>query len=152
MLTKRKASSELIKKYNVPVPRYTSYPTVPYWQTEVPTAQSWISRVQNTFQDSPEISLYIHLPFCENLCTYCGCNKRITKNHKVESPYINSLLAEWKMYLDFLPSPPIIKEIHLGGGTPTFFQPENLHHLLSSILATSKVSPNYDFSLEVQPE
>jgi len=151
MSIKINTPASLIKKYNVPVPRYTSYPTVPYWQTEKPAANQWINRVQTTFDKSPEISLYIHLPFCENLCTYCGCNKRITKNHKVESPYIDALLAEWKMYLEILPTTPILKEIHLGGGTPTFFQPENLKHLLSTIMSTSKISEDCDFSLEVHP-
>jgi oxygen-independent coproporphyrinogen-3 oxidase len=151
MSEQRKTPKELIQKYNIPVPRYTSYPTVPYWQTAKPSTQDWIKRVQNSFQIQPEISLYIHLPFCENLCTYCGCNKRITKNHKVESPYIDALLAEWQMYLQILPSKPTIKEIHLGGGTPTFFQPNNLKHLLSTILESSEVSSNFDFSLEVHP-
>ena len=81
-----------------------------------------------------QIGIYIHLPFCENLCTYCGCNKRITKNHKVETPYMNAVLKEWQMYLDILTSKPILKEIHLGGGTPTFFQAENLRTLLGQII------------------
>ena len=72
---------------------------------------------------SEGISLYIHLPFCESLCTFCGCNKRITKRHDVEDPYITAVIKEWKLYCDIFPRKPIIKEIHLGGGTPTFFSP-----------------------------
>ena len=78
---------QLLKKYNIAAPRYTSYPTVPYWQKEKPSEQAWITSAQDAFKESRAISLYIHLPYCENLCTYCGCNKGITKNHKVELLY-----------------------------------------------------------------
>ncbi len=144
-------NAQLLEKYNIAAPRYTSYPTVPYWQTEKPQNALWIENVQNTFDQNPEISLYIHLPFCENLCTYCGCNKRITKNHKVETPYMNAVLKEWQMYLDVLPSKPILKEIHLGGGTPTFFQAENLKTLLGQIIDSAIVPEDHEFGLEVHP-
>ena len=144
-------NANLLEKYNIAAPRYTSYPTVPYWQTEKPQTSFWIENVQNTFAKNPEISLYIHLPFCENLCTYCGCNKRITKNHKVETPYMNAVLREWQMYLDVLPSKPILKEIHLGGGTPTFFQAENLRILLGQIIDSAIVPEDHEFGLEVHP-
>src|SRR5687768_9246479 len=81
----------LIKKYDIPVPRYTSYPTMPYWDTASFTNEKWITAVKCSFDESNDtkgISLYIHLPFCESLCTYCACNTRITKNHKVEIIYI----------------------------------------------------------------
>ena len=90
------------------------------------------------FEENNEISLYIHLPYCENLCTYCGCNKRITKNHKVESPYIQTVLKEWALYLKALPARPIIKELHLGGGTPTFFSAAHLQLLLEGIFRRTK--------------
>ena len=121
-------NSRLLEKYNVPAPRYTSYPTVPYWQKEKPDAIAWQTRVVNAFAENNEISLYIHLPFCEALCTYCGCNKRITKNHAVETPYIKAVLQEWQLYLDLLPEKPVLRELHLGGGTPTFFSPESLDY------------------------
>ena len=144
-------NTTLLEKYNIAAPRYTSYPTVPYWQTERPQTSLWIKNVQQTFSKNPAISLYIHLPFCENLCTYCGCNKRITKNHMVEEPYMNAVLKEWEMYLDLLPSKPVLKEIHLGGGTPTFFQAENLKTLLSRIINSSIISESHEFGLEVHP-
>ena len=142
---------KLLEKYNIAAPRYTSYPTVPYWQSEKPDASLWIENIQRTFSQNPEISLYIHLPFCENLCTYCGCNKRITKNHKVEEPYMNAVFKEWEMYLNILPSKPILKEFHLGGGTPTFFQAENLKALLSKIIDSAIIPENHEFGLEVHP-
>ena len=144
----------LIQKYHVPAPRYTSYPTVPYWDTEPPVISDWIKSVQLSFNQSNStdgISLYVHLPFCESLCTYCGCNTRITKNHQVEDPYINALLKEWQMYCDVLEGKPLIKEIHLGGGTPTFFSHQNLHRLVSGLLARADVHPNAEFSFEAHP-
>ena len=140
--------SELIRKYDVAVPRYTSYPTVPCWEDNV-SQNSWINSLQN--QEGKALSLYIHLPFCEQLCTYCGCNKRITKNHSVELPYIHTLLQEWQMYLDVLQAKPKIQEIHLGGGTPTFFSSENLSLLIKNILQTAELVPEAELSVEVHP-
>ncbi len=127
----------LIAKYNIPGPRYTSYPTVPFWNKEGIQKSVWIESVKQSFAESNAkegISLYIHLPFCESLCTFCGCNKRITKNHGVESPYITAVLKEWDLYLALFDEKPIISELHFGGGTPTFFAPESLDFLLSGVL------------------
>ena len=146
--------NNLIQKYNIPGPRYTSYPTVPFWDEAGFTKQKWIETFQQSFNESNEaegISLYIHLPFCESLCTFCACNKRITKQHSVEQPYITTVLKEWQIYLDLMPTKPVIKEIHLGGGTPTFFSPENLKFLLEGILNTSIVAADHEFSLEGHP-
>ena len=143
----------LISKYNIPVPRYTSYPTVPFWDNQL-TADAWLENVKETFRSSNSkegISLYIHLPYCESLCTYCACNTRITVNHAVEKPYMEALLKEWKMYLSTFDDVPLIKEIHLGGGTPTFFSAENLAVLLKDILSTCKVSEHHFFSFEGHP-
>ncbi|MER3375211.1 MAG: oxygen-independent coproporphyrinogen III oxidase [Allomuricauda sp.] len=143
----------LVQKYNVPGPRYTSYPTVPYWDLDNFSGKLWKSTVLKTFQENPKegISLYIHLPFCESMCTFCGCHKRITKRHELELPYINSVLKEWKLYVDLLGAKPIIKELHLGGGTPTFFSPENLKLLIDGILLNGKKAENAQFSFEGHP-
>ncbi|MGB3180201.1 MAG: oxygen-independent coproporphyrinogen III oxidase [Cyclobacteriaceae bacterium] len=140
-----------IRKYNVPGPRYTSYPTVPYWDNTCPSQYEWKSHIQAACQKSKEISLYIHLPFCESLCTYCGCNTRITVNHKVEVPYLESMLQEWKLYRDLFDEPPVLKELHLGGGTPTFFSPENLRTLIEGITADCVLADSYEFSFEGHP-
>ncbi|QNL20837.1 oxygen-independent coproporphyrinogen III oxidase [Hyphobacterium sp. CCMP332] len=147
-------SSSLINKYNVPGPRYTSYPTVPYWEYDGFTGEEWERHMKLSFNSENNnggISLYIHLPFCESLCTFCGCNKRITKNHNVEEKYINALLQEWQMYLKIFGTEPVIGEIHLGGGTPTFFNPQNLQHLLNGILKNSKIHNTYEFGFEGHP-
>ena len=144
----------LIKKYNVAGPRYTSYPTVPYWDTEVPSLKRWEESVKFTFDQtnaSDGISIYIHLPFCESLCTYCGCNTRITVNHTVEPIYLQAVIKEWKLYLTIFKEVPRIKEIHLGGGTPTFFSPKNLKNLIDGILAEAIVCEDAEFSFEAHP-
>nr|AWJ66146.1 coproporphyrinogen III oxidase, oxygen-independent [uncultured bacterium] len=114
----------------------------------------WKSTLKKSFDESNEkegISLYIHLPFCESMCTFCGCHKRITKKHDVESPYINSVLKEWKLYCDLFGSKPIIKELHLGGGTPTFFSPENLKMLITGIFRSAEKAADHEFSFEGHP-
>jgi oxygen-independent coproporphyrinogen-3 oxidase len=144
----------LIKKYDVPVPRYTSYPTMPYWDTDQFDKEKWIASVKRAFHESNDtagISLYIHLPFCESLCTYCACNTRITRNHKVEIPYIQAVLKEWEMYRNMFGGMPQIREVHLGGGTPTFFRHENLKWLMSYILEGTKRHKHFEFSFEGHP-
>jgi oxygen-independent coproporphyrinogen-3 oxidase len=146
--------NSLIQKYNVPGPRYTSYPTVPYWDESGFTNDKWIETLKKSFIESNStegISLYIHLPFCESLCTFCGCNKRITKNHSVENPYIEAVLKEWSLYCTILGEKPKIKEIHLGGGTPTFFSIQNLEHLINGILSRAEKAEGYEFSFEGHP-
>lgn len=146
--------SSLVSKYNIAGPRYTSYPTVPYWNQETFSLNNWRQSLLKSIKESNAkegISLYIHLPYCESLCTFCGCNKRITKQHNVESPYINAVLKEWQLYLELIDEKPLIKELHLGGGTPTFFSPENLEKLINGILKDSKLANNYEFSFEGHP-
>ena len=146
--------NSLVNKYNIAGPRYTSYPTVPYWNNETFSLKKWkLSLIQSFKESNSEegISLYIHLPYCESLCTFCGCNKRITKQHSVESPYITAVLREWDLYLELFDEKPIIKELHLGGGTPTFFSPENLKRLIQGILKRSILANGHEFSFEGHP-
>ena len=147
-------SLSLIQKYNVPGPRYTSYPTVPYWEEDLFSVEQWKETFIDSFSESNAsegISLYIHLPFCESMCTFCGCNKRITKNHEVENPYIEALLKEWNLYCDLFPTQPVIKEIHLGGGTPTFFSAPNLKTLIQGIFERATKANEHEFSFEGHP-
>jgi oxygen-independent coproporphyrinogen-3 oxidase len=145
---------ELTGKYNVAVPRYTSYPTMPYWDNTTFAQASWKDSVKRSFDESNHasgISLYVHLPFCENLCTYCGCNTRITKNHGVEEPYIAAVLHEWRAYRDVFAEIPVIREIHLGGGTPTFFSADNLQRLINGLLEGVHIHEKAEFSFEAHP-
>ncbi len=143
----------LIDKYNVPGPRYTSYPTVPYWDVNGFSGKHWKAAIKECFEASQEegISVYIHLPFCESMCTFCGCHKRITKRHEVEVPYINSIIKEWSLYRELFGKRPLIKELHLGGGTPTFFSPENLTKLINGIFRFAHKAPNAELSFEGHP-
>jgi oxygen-independent coproporphyrinogen III oxidase len=146
-------NQDLIKKYNRPVPRYTSYPTVPCWNEEI-DVKTWEQTFSNRFSienHTKGISLYVHLPFCESLCTYCGCNKRITTNHKVEEEYLAAIEKEWKLYRKLMQQTPVIREIHLGGGTPTFFSPQNLKRLIDILTKNSIIHPSREFSIEGHP-
>jgi len=140
--------SDLVKKYGGTAPRYTSYPPVPYWK-ETPTENQWFDHLKVNYDQNKGIDIYIHIPFCESLCSFCGCNKFITKNHKVEVPYIQNLFNEWDLYLNKIENLKI-KSIHLGGGTPTFLSAQNLDLLLSKF-APHIDENNFIGSVEVDP-
>jgi len=143
----------LIKKYNRPVPRYTSYPTVPFWKEEIDT-ELWKAQFTKQFSTQNAIngvSIYVHLPFCESLCTYCGCNKKITSNHAVEEDYLQAIEKEWKLYRKLMGQTPVLREIHLGGGTPTFFSAIHLKRLLNILVKNAVVHPYHEFSIEGHP-
>lgn len=149
-----KLKEELIKKYNIAGPRYTSYPTVPFWKNDEFSKDIWRDSLITFGKEEISkngLSIYIHLPYCESLCTFCACHKRITKNHSVEDSYIDALLAEWQMYIHLLDFKPLIKEIHLGGGTPSFFSSQNLKRLIDGILESSEVFSEKVFSFEGHP-
>ncbi len=146
--------TDLFAKYDVPAPRYTSYPTVPFW-TDSPTTGQWIADLNRAFADeTASWSLYLHLPYCETLCTFCACNTVITRDHGREEAYIDLLSKEWGLYLDRVPA---LRErsllgVHLGGGTPTFFSAENLERILKPILADARIaSDQFEASVEVHP-
>lgn len=144
----------LIEKYNIPGPRYTSYPTVPFWKNNPLEQKDWFTTIQSNQKEfeSNELSIYIHLPFCESLCTFCGCHKRITKNHSVETPYIDTVIKEWSLYLKQFNFVPVIKEMHFGGGTPTFFQPDELIRLVQAIFNKESINPKeVELSFEAHP-
>jgi len=146
--------TDLFAKYDVPAPRYTSYPTVPFW-TDSPTTAQWVQELNHAFADeSASWSLYFHLPFCESLCTFCACNTVITRDHGREEGYIDLLAKEWALYLDQVPAlqrRPLLG-LHLGGGTPTFFSAENLERILKPILAETCVpADRFEASVEVHP-
>jgi oxygen-independent coproporphyrinogen III oxidase len=148
-----KIDRDLVAKYNQPVPRYTSYPTVPFWK-DFENTGSWNNDFKRQFSlhnKSEGISLYLHLPFCETMCSFCGCNKRITTNHQVEEEYIDALRKEWQLYINLMDAKPVIRELHLGGGTPTFFAPENLKKIMGFIFESSMIHPGHEFSFEGHP-
>ena len=144
---------ELIKKYDVPAPRYTSYPTVPYW-SETPNTAQWIQALSEGLTPAQNTwSMYIHVPFCETLCTYCGCNTSITKNRSLSMPYIQNILEEYKMYVKAVPlfKERTLRVLHLGGGTPTFLPAEDLKKLLQPLLENTQLDQHFEGSIEVDP-
>lgn len=145
-------SAPLYQRYNQSIPRYTSYPTVPHWKVWQ-HSQEWQDQLALQAQKAKDgIAIYIHLPYCEHLCTYCGCNKKITTNHRVESPYIDRLLKEWHLYVQaFAGNTITISELHLGGGTPTFFAPAQLQRLIEGIFALATAHPQLEMSFEGHP-
>src|ERR1700687_1097934 len=143
----------LVAKYDIPGPRYTSYPTVPYWEA-TPSAAQWVERIGSALGQPGDhgAALYLHIPFCRALCTFCGCNTRITRSHSIVTPYIQSLLAELVLYLRQLGGSRLeFGELHFGGGTPTFLTPEELESLLAGLF--QRVRPRADAiaSIEVDP-
>ena len=146
--------SELFAKYDLAIPRYTSYPTVPQWRV-TPTMEQWISSLSGAI-DEPDASLavYVHVPFCESLCTFCGCNTVITRDHARETPYIELVLSELDAYLRAVPqlAHATLRQLHLGGGTPTFLSADSLAALVDGVAARLPVrSGAFEASVEVDP-
>jgi oxygen-independent coproporphyrinogen-3 oxidase len=146
--------TDLFAKYDVPAPRYTSYPTVPFW-SDSPNPEQWLDAIRTAVDDDASSwSLYFHLPFCETLCTFCACNTVITRDHGREETYINLLHKEWQLYRDQVPElkrrP--LRQLELGGGTPTFFSPDNLKRILEPVLADIQIDADqFRASVEVDP-
>src|SRR5262249_31724255 len=135
---------ELFAKYDVPAPRYTSYPTVPQW-TDTPTAEAWrASLAAAAGASDASLAVYVHVPFCESLCTYCGCNTVITRDHGRERPYTDVLMRELDLYRAEVPALETmpVRHLHLGGGTPTFLAADELGRLVDGI--TSRLRTRAD--------
>jgi len=127
---------DLLAKYDVQVPRYTSYPPVPQWHS-TPTTAEWIAALRGALTPpAASLAVYVHLPFCESLCSFCGCNNVITRDHARETPYIERVLAELRRYVDAVPElgARALQQVHFGGGTPTFMAPDQLGRLADAIL------------------
>jgi oxygen-independent coproporphyrinogen-3 oxidase len=144
----------LLRKYNVQGPRYTSYPAVPFWET-APTAAQWLEHVSSAIDANAAhsgASMYVHVPFCRSLCTYCGCNMRVTRSSAPVMPYVHSVLREYALYLQGLGRDSLkLGELHLGGGTPTFLDPAELDALISGLLDKATLAPGASLSIEVDP-
>lgn len=137
---------DVFKKYNLNVPRYTSFPSLPFWQ-KTPTEREWLEEFAKSYPRQDGIDIYIHVPFCEKLCFYCGCNRTITKDHSIEDRFVQMILNEWHIYEKFVGHKININSLHIGGGTPTFLSPKSLEKILSSF---SKAS-HFMGSVEVDP-
>lgn len=139
-----------LSKYNVPGPRYTSYPTVPAW-TESVGPKDYQTSLKQLGPTDP-LSLYFHLPFCERLCHFCGCMQVITTDHSRSADYVNRLLQEMNLVSDLLPSTRgPVSQLHLGGGTPNFIQPAELKQLMASVRGHFEFSETAELAIEMHP-
>ena len=143
---------EMLRRLDVPGPRYTSYPTVPEWSSEVgPDAQR--ERLVQTGQvgaDTP-LSIYLHLPFCQEMCTYCGCNVVISKDVGKADVYIDHLEREIAMTAELLGERRTFAQLHYGGGTPTFLTEPQLERLWGCITRHFRPTPDAEIAIEVDP-
>ncbi len=121
---------DLIKKYDTAGPRYTSYPTAPMFHDGV-NAQTYRQTLQHVARDDSPLSLYVHIPFCNTVCYYCGCNKIVTNKYERAAPYLELLLKEIDMVAEALGDhcSRLVTQLHLGGGTPTFLNDQQMRRL-----------------------
>jgi oxygen-independent coproporphyrinogen-3 oxidase len=145
-------SPELLDKYNRPGPRYTSYPTAPEWDDSFgPLQLREAFREANLKSHPAPLSLYFHIPFCESLCLYCGCNVVINKRHEVASPYIDHLKTETEWVSAQVDRSRIVEQLHWGGGTPTYLSPAQIEHLFGYIQDRFAFSATAEISIEIDP-
>jgi len=142
---------ELTPRYDRPGPRYTSYPPAPHFTTEV-NAEAAREVYASRGPGAPPLSLYVHLPFCDTMCTYCGCNVVIDKSHRSRGAYLDTLEAEIELAAAALAGGPReVVQLHLGGGTPTWFEPEDLARLHGAIARRFAIRPDAELAVEVDP-
>ncbi len=143
---------ELIKKYNVQGPRYTSYPTaVQFQEATKGDAEELSSYLQDRNTKPRKISLYFHIPFCFSLCWYCGCTKVITKDQDRGDLYLDYLEKEMDMVSKMMHEESEVIQIHFGGGTPTFLKPVQLRRLGKAIESQFNISDKTEFGVEIDP-
>jgi len=148
-----KTFNELLKKYPQTGPRFTSFP--PHHQFTGIDHKNWESALVHAIEDSssplaPHLSLYLHIPFCQSLCHFCGCTKEITRDKSLARPLIETMEKEWLRFERLLKRPMVLKELHLGGGSPSWLSPDELEQLLRPILNSRLLEvQNADLSIEL---
>lgn len=148
------AEIELMKRYDRPLPRYTSYPTAPHFDAAFGAKQFLEHALRsNATTRQPSLSLYVHVPYCLSPCFYCGCNRIITRDSAQGEAYVKALLVETALVSDLLDQDREVGQLHLGGGTPNFLSPQALARLLDGIAEhfTLSGAPERDFSIELDP-
>jgi oxygen-independent coproporphyrinogen-3 oxidase len=146
-------SLDLLRRYNVPGPRYTSYPTAPVWKEGfAPADYAAVLQESASAAKPAPLSLYVHLPFCEKLCYFCGCTVVITgTQHALEAPYLDTLEREIDWVAERAGRDREVTQFHLGGGTPTYFTPENLLRLGRKFRQRFKFAPDAEMGVEIDP-
>ncbi len=147
---------ELIKRYDKPGPRYTSYPTAPNFTPAVGAEELARTVKESNTKDplggpSPDLSLYAHLPFCERLCYFCGCNMVVRRDHSRSYPYLDKLEREMDAWAALVSKKRQVRQVHFGGGTPTFLPPDALDRLITSMKARFTFAAGAELGVEVHP-
>ncbi len=147
-------SQDLLRRYDVAGPRYTSYPTADRFVEAFATSDYGQALAQRRIGPAAlalPLSLYVHIPFCESLCYYCGCNKIITKHHNRSASYLRYLSREVDLHTALLGVGQTVTQLHLGGGTPTFLSDEELLELMTMLRRSFNLAPGGEYSIEVDP-
>ncbi len=143
---------DLIKKYDKPGPRYTSYPTAPHFNDGFDNEQYLASIKENNSSDNKTpLSLYFHIPFCDTLCYFCGCNMIISNNRSRIGNYVDYIKKEILLLKKHLSDDRLVTQLHWGGGTPTHLNPDEITDLLSFIKSNFNIDPNIEASCEIDP-
>lgn len=145
---------ELLTRFDVPGPRYTSYPTADRFVeafTQADCLQALAQRRQSLGGKAWPLSIYVHIPFCESLCYYCACNKIITKHHERAASYLRYLAREVALYTDAIGMGQSVSQVHLGGGTPTFLNDDELRELMALLKRSFTFVAGGEYSVEVDP-
>jgi oxygen-independent coproporphyrinogen III oxidase len=145
----------LLRRLDVPGPRYTSYPTADRF-VEAFGADTYVQALRQRAEGAvvggvSPLSLYVHIPFCESVCYYCACNKVITKHHERGREYLDALAREIALHVDVIGAGQPVSQLHLGGGSPTFLSDDELDGLMANIRRDFKVVPGAEISIEVDP-
>jgi oxygen-independent coproporphyrinogen-3 oxidase len=146
-----KVDLNLIKKYNVPGPRYTSYPTAPHF-SESFGVDDWEKKIaENNKTNSRDLSLYFHIPFCDTLCWFCGCTVVITRRQGKIEDYLDYLFKEIDLIKERLHPERKVVQLHFGGGTPTYLSPQQILHLGRKIHKLFTFAPDAELGCEMDP-
>lgn len=145
-------TTEMLQKFDVSGPRYTSYPTADRF-VEAFTEESYKQALEQRRVGGMALplSIYVHIPFCESLCFFCACNKIVTKHHERSAEYLGYLSREIDLHVARLGMGQNISQLHLGGGSPTFFSDDELSELMSMIKRSFVLAPGGEYSIEVDP-
>ena len=143
-------SAKMVHRYNRPGPRYTSYPTVPHWGQGL-FDEDYVEYLQEEGAKEAPLSLYIHIPFCSRLCTFCGCNRFITQDDDLVENYLQTLAEELRQTARHLGNRKSIKQFHLGGGTPTHLNVDQLQRLHGMVAEHFDLDPDGEMALEAHP-
>ena len=149
-------SPELLRRLDVPGPRYTSYPTADRF-VEAFGAPQYERALRSRALGAPgaasvsPLSVYVHIPFCESVCYYCACNKVVTRDHARSIPYLEALEREIALHVEVLGTRQAVSQVHLGGGTPTFFNDAELTRLMQMLRSAFDITASAEMSIEVDP-